>query len=103
MILQNSNIDTLDFDDSVDTNYDVDLDGTLETDDQDGVVVPENRIKFSDQDIRALKLAINPLGSSDNHGVDIYEETLQYISLYINPSVIFWFIIIIIKFRYMIS
>ena len=69
LILQNSNIDALD------SNYGVDLDGTLET---DGVVVPENRFKFSDQDIRALKLAIDPLGSSDNHGVDIYEETSRY-------------------------
>ena len=50
--------------------------------DQIGVVVSENRIKFSDADNRALKLAIGPLGVSDNHGIDIYD-------LHSKPIVIF--------------
>ena len=60
LLLQNLNIDALDFDDVVDDNYGVDLDDTLHrTDAQDAVVIPENRIKFTDTDIRALKSVIH--------------------------------------------
>lgn len=81
LLLNNSNLDALDFGDPVDDDYGVDMNDThLGTDDQNSVVVPENRIKFSDEDVQALKSAINPLSPSDNYAIDIYEHTLQYIS-----------------------
>ena len=81
LLLHHAKIGALDFDTEIDDHYGVDTDGThLETDDQNEVVVPENTIKFSDEDVRALKAAVNPLGPSDNYGIDIYEQTLQYIS-----------------------
>ena len=76
LLLQNLNIDALDFDDAVDDNYGVDLDDTLHrTDAQDAVVTPENRIKFTDTNIRALKSVIHPLAPSNNSGIDLYEDT----------------------------
>jgi hypothetical protein len=80
LLLQNSGIDALDFDSTVDDGYGVDINGTLDTDDQDTVMVAENRVKFADADVRVLRQTIDPLGPSDNYGIDLYQETLQFIS-----------------------
>ena len=81
LLLQNSNIEALDYVEAVDSNYGIDP-GTVATPDTGSVVVPENPIKFSDTDIQALKLAVNPLGVSENFGIDLYEQTLQIISTF---------------------
>lgn len=80
LILQTSNVEALDFGEPADNNYGIDPDVYGVPD--EAVVVPENPIKFSYADMQALKLAINPLDVSDNHGIDIYEQTLQVISTY---------------------
>ena len=80
LLLQNSGIDALDFDCDVDDGYGVDASSTLNTDDQDTLVVPQNRIKFADHDVRVLRQTIDPLDASDNYGIDLYEQTLQFIS-----------------------
>ena len=82
LMLHNASMDALDIDNRVDENYGIDPDCHLPTDSESCIVVPENRITFSDVDtcIRALKQTIDPLSASDNHGIDIYEQTLQYIS-----------------------
>ncbi len=66
----------------MDSNYGIDP-GIVATSDE-GVVVPENPIKFSDTDMQALKLAFNPLGVSENFGIDLYEQTLEIISTFDN-------------------
>lgn len=68
LILQNSNIDALDINDHIDEDYGIDPDSDLLADSDYGVVIPENRITFSDVDIQALKDTIDP---SDCHGIDI--------------------------------
>lgn len=81
LLLENSRIAALDFDDEVDNNYGIDMTDThLQSDEQDAVVVPESRIRFSDRDIRALKSIVDPLGPSDNYGLDLFEQTLHFIS-----------------------
>lgn len=81
LLLQNSDIEALDFDNAVDENYGIDIGGTHhQTDHLNAVVVPENRIRFSDTDTRELKSTINPLAPSDNFGIDLYESTLHFIS-----------------------
>lgn len=72
LLLQTSNMEALDFAEPVDSNYGFDPDINVTPVDR-GIVVPENTIKFSDADIQALKLAVVPLGVSDNHGIDLYE------------------------------
>lgn len=82
LLLQNSGIGALDFTDSVDENYGIDPDGS-NTDDvsnEDAVLVPERRITFADTDIRVLNQQVDPLGPSDNYGIDVYEQTVQFIS-----------------------
>ena len=69
----------MDFDDPVDENYGVDPDSYI-TENEDNVVVPENRIRFSDADVAALRQSIDPLGVSENYGIDLYEQTLLHIS-----------------------
>ena len=82
LIMQNSGIDALDFTDSVDENYGVDPDGNDADNlsNEDAVVVPERRIAFADTHIRVLNQQIDALGPSDNYGIDIYEQTVQFIS-----------------------
>ena len=81
LLLEHSNMEAFDLNDSVDEEYGIDPDSNLPMDTDYGIVVPENRISFSNSDIQSLKEAINPLGPSDSHGIDIYEQTLQYISM----------------------
>ncbi len=65
----------------MDDNYGMDVDGTHhETDHQNAIVIPEKRIQISDANIRELKSAINLLAPSDNFGIDLYQETLHFIS-----------------------
>ena len=65
-------LEALDFAEPVDTNYGIDPDITIAPDD-DEIVIPENPMRFAD----ALKSAVDPLGVSDNYGIDIYEQTLH--------------------------
>lgn len=46
----------------------------------DGVTIPESTVRFSESDIQSLKLQVDPCGVSDNYGIDLYEQTLQFIS-----------------------
>lgn len=82
LLLQSSNMEALDFIEPVDDNYGIDPDITSVPDEV--VFVPENPVRFSDTDMHALRLAIDPLGVSDNHGIDIYEQTRQIISTFVH-------------------
>ncbi|XP_056457859.1 uncharacterized protein LOC130391656 [Gadus chalcogrammus] len=44
-----------------------------------GVIVPEMGDVLSDEQMAALRAAINPLGHSQSHGSDIYLATVQYV------------------------
>ena len=80
LVLQTSNVDAFDYAEAVYSNYGLDPDITVIP--NEAVVVPENPIKFSVSNIQALKIAIDPLSVSDDHGIDIYEQTLQLISTF---------------------
>ena len=81
LLLQSSNSEALDYALHVDDHYGVDPDITVEND--EAVAVPENPVKFSDSDMHSLKLAVDPLSASDNHGIDLYEQTRQIISSFV--------------------
>ena len=74
-------MEALDYAQVVAENYGIDPDSTASSAD-DSVVIPENAIKFLDTDMQTLKVSINPLGISDNYGIDLYEQTLQIISTF---------------------
>ena len=80
LLLQNSLLSALDFFDDVNKVYGVDADGPIPTEDTAAIVeVPQSSLRFSDQDMQTLKLTIDPCALSDNYGIDIYEQTLQFI------------------------
>ena len=78
LLLQNSQHPALDFLHSVDETYGIDTDGPLSS--LKGVSVPQSSLRFSDGDIHLLKQNNDPCGVSDNYGIDLYEQTLHFIS-----------------------
>ncbi len=80
ILLQNSNLQGLDFFQEVDDVYGIDLEGPVPTIDREHVEVPQTTLRFSDGDIADLKRTVDPCATSDDHGMDLYEQTLQFIS-----------------------
>ena len=78
LLLQNSQLSALDFFQSVDEQYGVDPEGPLASG-EGTVIVPEMSLKFSDSDIASLRQTIDPCAVSENHGIDLYEQTLNII------------------------
>ena len=83
LLLQHSQLAALDFFDVADEDYGLDHDGPLPTaDDGVGIQVPNVSIQFSATDIDNLLRNIDPCGPSDTFGIEIYEQTLNYISAF---------------------
>ena len=83
LLLKNSQLSALDFFHQVDPDYGVDPDGPLPVSDDDveGVSVPETSLRLSDADMTIIRQNIvDPFGHSDNYGVDLYEQTVAFIS-----------------------
>ncbi len=78
LLLQNSHIPALDFFNTVDERYGIDLDGPVVL--SDGISIPRSNLNFSAADMALLEQHIDPQGVTDNYGIDLYEQTLQYIS-----------------------
>ncbi len=76
LLLQNSELEAFDFFHGVDDAYGVDPDGPISTV-EGGVQVPQNT-SLSDSDLQTLRLTVDPLSSSDNHGIELFEQTLQF-------------------------
>lgn len=81
LLLQNSQLSAMDFFEDVDETYGIDPQGPISVaSDTSGIEIPQNTLRFSEQDIYILKQTIDPCAPSDNYGIDLYEHTLQYIS-----------------------
>lgn len=52
----------------------------LATEDSEGVTVPAIDVNISEENLRLLQQQINPLHDDGNYGINIYEETLAFIS-----------------------
>jgi hypothetical protein len=66
LLLQNSNIDALDFYDNKDDTYGIDSDGPIPVSDN-LVEVPQTTLGFSEDDIMYLKQTVNPCTPSDEY------------------------------------
>ncbi len=75
LLLQNSHIPALDFFNTVDERYGIDLDGPVVL--SDGISIPRSNLKFSAADMALLEQHIDPQSVTDNYGIDLYEQTLQ--------------------------
>ena len=52
--------------------------------DAEGVSVPETSPRFSDSDMTVINWTIDPCGHSDDYGIDLYKQTVSFIST-LNP------------------
>ncbi len=77
VFLQNSHIPALDFFNTVDERYGIDLDGPVVL--SDGISIPRSNLNFSAADMALLEQHIDPQGVTE-YEIDLYEQTLQYIS-----------------------
>ena len=77
--MQRSGLMALDFFHHVDADYGAE--GGLSVDDNEGeVTVPECQFSLQDEHYDLLQQHVNPVSSSDNYGIELYQETLQFIS-----------------------
>ena len=78
--LCNSGTIALDFFEHIQTDsYGIDEEGLALDEDPDAVVIPENTFVLTDEQYQQLQQNVNPLIESDNHGIELYEQTIQFI------------------------
>ena len=77
----------MDFFDNVDSSYGTVEQGLVAED--DGVQVPHCEFSLTEEHYIELQQAVDPLQSSDNYGIELYEQTLGFITLVVgqNPTV----------------
>ena len=80
--LRNSGQVAVDFFDNAHDLYGVDHEeDTIPHDDLEiGVVIPANRINLTDEQVEELKGSVDPLADSDDYGLDIYQQTLDFLN-----------------------
>ena len=79
LMLRQSGLTALDFFESVDENYGIDEAGFSQDDSDDTVQISRIEFELSEQHYRQLSVALNPTDHSDNFGIDLYQQTIQYI------------------------
>ena len=64
----------------MDWDYGIDEEGLAAEDLQsEGISIPPTTVQLSQHDLEKLQRRVNPLSSSDEHGVDLYIQTLDFI------------------------
>ena len=77
LALHNAGMIALDFLDSVDNHYGIDS-GHLKVDNDDEILtVSPINIQLNQQQITSLQHTINPLATSENYGIEIYQQPLN--------------------------
>ena len=77
--LRNSGMVAVDFFDNVQIDsYGVDEEG-LAIDDDGAIVIPENTFGLTEEQFLELQQQVNPLDASENHGIELYEHTIEFI------------------------
>ncbi len=79
LLLQHSGLAALDFFENVEEEYGIDMEGPVPSQGR-SIVVPEVPIRLSSENFAHLQQAVNPLASSDEFGIDLYEQVLQFMS-----------------------
>ena len=65
----------------MDENYGIEEDGlTAHEDDEGGVIIPEANFALTDEHMLQLQQQVNPLAESRNHGTELYETTVHFIT-----------------------
>ena len=80
--LRSSGLTALDFFDHVTENYGIEEDGLGSQDTENSaVVIPECSFQLTTEHLQQLQNQVDPLQASDNHGIELYDQTLQFIHL----------------------
>ena len=78
LALRNAGMIALDFLENVNDHYGVDSGHlTVDHDDGENLIVPPINIQLTQQQITSLQQTINPLATSENYGVEIYQQALN--------------------------
>ena len=80
LLLRHSQLTALDFFENVDVDYGIDDDGPL-PEGESSVSIPECMYEINDATFTELQQTIDPLGPSDDYGMNLYEQTLQFLSV----------------------
>ena len=78
LILQHSRLAALDFFDHVDSHYGIDEEAPVPSDDTT-IEIPVTAYEVTDANYTLLQNTVDPLGPSNEYGVDLYEQTLNLI------------------------
>ena len=78
LLLQHSGLPALDFSKAVEEEYGIDRDGLIPLPDG-SVVIPEIDIQVGENELLRLQQTIDPLGPSDEYGIDIYSQVLSFL------------------------
>ena len=76
--LQRSNLTALDFSHLVNEYYGTEEEGFM-ANEHEGVPIPRSRVHLSEEQMAQLQLQ-HPLTDDGNHGIDLYQNVLQFIS-----------------------
>lgn len=81
LILRHSQLIALDFFDHADSTYGIDEEGPVPSEDDNSVIqIPECSYTISDAAFASLQQTINPFSPSEEYGIDLYEQTLQFLN-----------------------
>ena len=82
LMLQRSGLVALDFFEMINENYGIDEAGFAVTDGASSETVRVSRVEFelSEGNYSQLTASVDPLENSSNFGIDLYNQTLQYLN-----------------------
>lgn len=78
ILLRHSGLTALDFFENVDDGYGIDSDGPVPAV-ESSVSVPDVTFQIDAAAFTLLQQTVDPLSSSDDYGIDLYEATLSYL------------------------
>ena len=76
--LQGSGLVALDFFEEVNLYYGVEEAG-LPTEEVEGVEVPATHVQLTHEQFAELQQLVNPLNTCSDYGIDMYQETVEYV------------------------
>lgn len=80
LLLQHSRLVALDFFQNTDFDYGIDNDGPVPSIENESVLlVPESSYRLCDAASVLLQQTVDPLGPSDDYGINLYEQTLHFL------------------------
>lgn len=78
--LRHSGLVALDFMDDVSDDYGIEYTGVLEsTLEVAEIEIPRSSVSLAEQQLQQLRSRVDPLGESSEHGIDLYQEVLDFI------------------------